>query len=300
MGSLNESMNRFIQYMQFEKNYSQHTVANYKRTIEEFLLFMKQQSIPDFAAVSYAAVRVYLTELHEMNLARKTIARKLSTLRSFYRYLTREEIVDQNPFAMASLPKKEKRLPRFLYDEELQQLFQTAETSTPIGQRNQALLEILYGTGIRVSECSDLSIGDVDFASGTILVFGKGRKERYVPFGSYAQKAVKRYIENGRHQLLAKGSVDTDRLFVNFRGGPLTSRGIRVILDDLMKKASLTIHISPHMLRHTFATHLLENGADLRAVQELLGHSHLSSTQVYTHVTKEHLRTIYRDSHPRA
>lgn len=290
----------FIEYLQIEKNCSDHTLRNYSKDIEQFMSYMKQQVIEQFAAVSYADVRLYLSGLHEKGYSRRTVSRKLSSLRSLYRFLEREQVVESNPFAAASLPKSNLRLPHFFYREELERLFTVADVATPLGQRNQAILELLYATGIRVSECSGLNLGNLDFMIGVVLVKGKGRKERYVPVGSFALDALERYVENGRELLLERGKESTDALFLNYRGGLLSDRSVRNILNGLMEKSALHIQISPHMLRHTFATHLLNEGADLRAVQELLGHTHLSSTQIYTHVTKEHLRQVYTDHHPRA
>lgn len=297
---MNTQLQWFVEYLQIEKNCSAHTVRNYSKDIEQFMGYMKQQAVVSFAAVSYADVRLFLSGLHELGYARRTISRKVSSLRSLYRFLEREQAVVANPFTTASLPKSNLRLPQFFYKEELQQLFAVADVTTPLGQRNQAILELLYATGMRVSECSGLTLKDLDFTIGVVLVRGKGRKERYVPVGSFALDALERYIENGRKTLQEHGKESSNALFLNYRGGSLSDRSIRNVLNTLMKKAALHIHMSPHMLRHTFATHMLNEGADLRAVQELLGHSHLSSTQIYTHVTKEHLRQVYSDHHPRA
>lgn len=295
-----QDLEMFIRYLQVEKNYSSYTIANYKKDIAQFQSFMKQHSIDRFAAVSYADVRIFLTELHLLSYAKKTIARKISSLRSLYKFLMREEIVNDNPFALTSMPKKELRLPKFLYEEELNSLFTASDLKTPLGQRNQAILELLYGTGIRISECCNLAISNLDFQSGTICVMGKGRKERFVPIGSYASKAIHTYMNEGRLVLLANREEKSPNLFLNYRGGNLTPRGVRGILDSIVKSTASNISISPHVLRHTFATHLLNRGADLRAVQELLGHSHLSSTQGYTHVTKDRLKKVYDNFHPRA
>ncbi|WLD95143.1 tyrosine recombinase XerC [Alkalihalobacillus sp. AL-G] len=295
---MNEDVHLFIEYLQIEKNSSQHTIINYRNDIDDFVLFMKQQGINLFAAVSYVHVRHYLTLLHEKQYARRSVARKVSSLRSLYRFLLREDRVKQNPFSMASLPKKSHRLPKFFYKEELEELFKVSDMTKPLGQRNQALLELFYGTGIRVSECCQLSLKDVDMGIETILVKGKGRKERYVPIGSYAIEALERYLADGRPSLMK--SKQHDMIFVNYRGEPLAQSGVRKVLRELIKKTSLTMHITPHMLRHTFATHLLNEGADLRAVQELLGHSNLTATQVYTHVTKDRLQHLYKTYHPRA
>ncbi|PLR69741.1 MULTISPECIES: tyrosine recombinase XerC [Bacillaceae] len=302
MENVKNSLSLFIEYLQIEKNYSQYTIVNYVADLEDFFIFMKEQSMVDLQLITYSDTRLYLTLLHQKNFARKTISRKISALRSFYRFLNREKLVKENPFASVSLPKKEQRLPQYFFEEELEKLFTLSNTSEPIGQRNQALIEVLYGTGIRVSELCQIKLSDLDLHIGTVLVNGKGGKQRYVPFGSFAQDTLEQFISAGRKQLLLKDKQnrDHDTLFVNHRGGPLTVRGVRHILNEMIKKTSLTMNISPHMFRHTFATHLLNEGADMRSVQELLGHAHLSSTQIYTHVTKDHLRNIYMSHHPRA
>jgi len=290
----------FTEYLQIEKNASPYTIHFYQKDIDSFLEFMIKEGIVQLGEVDYAVIRVFLTEQYNQNLSRRTVSRKLSSLRAFYRYLEREEIVTSNPFVNVSLPKMDHPIPDFLYQEELEKLFHVSDLNDPLGQRNQALLEILYATGMRVSECHGLTLQDIDFSLGTVLIHGKGRKERYVPFGRFAQDALQTYINNGRNSLLQKSNQSYDAVFLNARGTPLTTRGISMVLDQMVKKAALTIHVHPHMLRHTFATHMLNEGADLRSVQELLGHEHLSSTQIYTHVTKDHLRNIYMNSHPRA
>jgi integrase/recombinase XerC len=297
--NVNVSLKLFIEYLQIEKNYSKYTIEHYQHDISEFVMFMTEQSINGFADVQYLDARLYLTKLFEKKLARKTIARRISSLRSFYKFLLREEIIQDNPFSLVSIPKIEKRLPEFFYEVELEQLFNSCEVETPIGQRNKALLELLYATGIRVSECCQIQLKDLDFSLSTILVHGKGNKERYVPFGRPANEAIKQYIKDGRLKLLTEKHIH-QFLFVNFRGGPLTVRGVRTILNTMIEKSTLNGKIHPHMLRHTFATHLLNKGADMRSVQELLGHAFLSSTQVYTHVTNEYLRKTYLNHHPRA
>jgi len=300
MENVKITLNLFTEYLQIEKNYSEYTIVCYKRDIEEFFDFMEREVIKGISEVTYSDVRLFLTELHTKNYSSRSIARKVSSLRSFYKFLVREKIVSENPFSLTTLPKKEQKIPKFLYPQELECLFLVNDLNTAIGQRNQALIELLYATGIRVSECCQIQINHIDFTLSTILVHGKGNKQRYVPFGSYASEALQRYIRDGREELLKRVKNTSKYLFLNFRGNPLTSRGVRNILDDMVEKAALTQKISPHVLRHTFATHMLNEGADMRVVQELLGHSHLSSTQVYTHVTKDRLRQIYLDAHPRA
>nr|WP_312889136.1 tyrosine recombinase XerC [Desertibacillus haloalkaliphilus] len=294
-------LDSFVRYLQVEKNCSPHTIMNYKKDIDHFLTFMKQHLIFDYAAVSYVFVRKYLTLLHEKQYARKTVARKVSSLRSFFRFLVREGRIVDNPFVMTAIPKGASRLPTFLYEQELEELFTSFAGTSPLNQRDRAILEVLYATGIRVSECEQLNISDIDFSIGTLLVTGKGRKERFIPIGSFALDSLHTYLLDGRKELLKKSQETEERgVFLNYRGGRLTARSIREMLKKRINKTSLTVNISPHVIRHTFATHLLNAGADLRAVQELLGHEHLSSTQIYTHVTKERLKEVYRNHHPRA
>ncbi|MCU9612114.1 tyrosine recombinase XerC [Caldibacillus lycopersici] len=298
MANLNILLQNFIEYLQLEKNCSQYTIVNYEHDICEFFMFMNEQSIDSLNNVSYQDARLYLTKLYEKRYAKKSVARKISSLRSFFKFLLRETHVQSNPFSQVSLPKLEKRLPEFFYEEEMEILFQSIDTSTPAGLRDLAILELMYATGIRVSECSGIELTDLDEYNSVLLVRGKGNKERYVPFGHFAMQSLQNYINNGRNQLM-KNQKHT-YLFVNQKGTPLTARGIRYIFNKLIEKAGNSQHIHPHMIRHSFATHLLNNGADLRAVQELLGHSQLSSTQVYTHVTKEQLQKVYLAHHPRA
>jgi integrase/recombinase XerC len=298
-GNVNVSLTLFIEYLQIERNYSKYTIEHYQYDISEFTAFMEEQLINSYSDVKYLDARLYLTKLFDKKLARKTIARRISSLRSFYKFLLREEFIQDNPFALLSIPKIEKRLPEFFYEQELEQLFNSCETSTPLGKRNKALLELLYATGIRVGECCQIKLKDVDFSLSTILVHGKGGKERYVPFGKQAKVAIQQYIYDGRPKLIGEKTTH-DYLFVNFRGGALTDRGVRTILNAMFDRSALNGKIHPHMLRHSFATHLLNNGADMRSVQELLGHAFLSSTQVYTHVSNDYLKKTYMKHHPRA
>jgi len=293
-----EALKQFIKYVQLERNFSVHTVREYETDIKQFLAFLEGEGIQCLTDVEYIHARLYVTKLYDENLARTSISRKISSIRSFFRYLNREVDLDDAPFRSLYHPKKEGRLPNFFYEEELQQLFAISSGSDDKSIRNMAILELLYATGIRVSECVSIELDQIDFHYSILRVMGKGRKERIVPFGQYAHDALLQYIKEVRPKLMK--NKEHQRLFVNMRGGELTARGVRHILNDMMETASLHSKIYPHMLRHTFATHLLNNGADLRTVQELLGHAHLSSTQVYTHVTKEHLRNTYMNAHPRA
>ncbi|SER06119.1 integrase/recombinase XerC [Gracilibacillus ureilyticus] len=290
----------FLDYLKIEKNAAAKTVEIYQKDVEHFLQYIADEQIDDLRNVDYISVRNYLTILYEQGLTKRSVSRHISALRSFYKILAREEVVTNNPFNQISLPKQDYPIPQFLYDEEMEKLLSINQQDTPLGKRNRALLELLYATGIRVSECVQLKMEDVDLELQTVLVLGKGSKERYVPFGEFAKDSIKQYLMNGREQLIGKHSEPQHFLFLNAKGNPLTARGIRVILKKLVQEAGLTVDLHPHKLRHTFATHLLNNGADLRAVQELLGHSQLSSTQIYTHVTKDRLSHVYKNAHPRA
>ncbi len=299
MGALNKDLQAFIEYLQLEKNYSEHTITAYQQDIESFFIFLEEEAIASLQDVSYKDVRLFLTKLYEERFSKKSVARKISSLRSFYKFLQREAIVEHNPFRYVSMPKLEKRLPDFFYEEEMEKLFQSVDTKTHLGKRNRALLELMYATGIRVSECSGIKLEDLDMVTNVVLIRGKGKKERYVPFGSIAKKAIRTYVDEARTVLMEK-TPPHPYLFVNHRGTPLTPRGIRYIFEQIIERAGVLHHIHPHMLRHTFATHMLNKGADLRSVQELLGHSQLSTTQIYTHVTKEYLQKNYYAHHPRA
>ncbi len=289
----------FAQYLRVEKNASSHTVNQYVADILEFVAFMEQHQIAAFAAVSYLHGRSFLAHLAKKGLARRSIARKLSSLRSFFRFQMREGRLQQNPFQMVSTPKVEKKLPAFLYPQEIQALLEAPDPTTPLGQRDRVIFELLYASGVRVTELVTLRVQSLDLSNGVALVFGKGSKERYVPVGSYAVAAIRQYLKEGRTSLL-NGKPDHGRLLLNYRGEPLSDRSVRRIVDKYVQTTALHLNISPHTFRHTFATHLLNAGADLRTVQELLGHANISTTQVYTHVTKERLRQVYDATHPRA
>ena len=295
---MHKVLDDFIDYINYQRGYSENTMLNYKNDIIEFIDFLKENGINNFDKVDYQIVKKYLMELYNKKLSRSSVSRKLSSLRSLYKYLHNESLVDINPFSLISSPKKEKRLPKFLYNEDIEKIFNVPNTNTNLGQRDMLILELLYDTGVRVSELVNIKINDINFKDKSIRILGKGNKERIVLFGVYALDILELYIREGRVNLLNK--KDNDYLILNAKGDNITSRGVRLIIDNIIKKASLSIHISPHTLRHTFATHLLENGADLLTVKELLGHSSLSSTGIYTHVTNERLRNVYLHSHPRA
>lgn len=269
-----------------------HTVTNYKRDILEFEKFLVTEalSIENF---KYMDARNYLNYLYENKLKKSTVSRKISSLRSFYNYLSDRNLVAANPFSSLPNPKQEKPLPGFLYENEINALFDGLDRNSSMYKRDSALLELLYATGIRASELLSLKLTNIDFNHSIIKVTGKGGKERVIPFGEKASRALQDYIE-------AHGDAIglCEALWVNHRDGPLTPRGLRYVLDMMVRKSASDFHIHPHKIRHSFATHMLNNGADLRAVQELLGHESLSTTQRYTHVSKEQLRKTYLKHHP--
>jgi len=293
-------LEQFLTYLHVEKNASELTIQHYQLDIELFDSFLSTENITKIEDVDYQNIRTFLAYLYDRELSRKSVSRIISCLRSFYKFLEREEVIEHNPFIHIHLPKQEKNIPSFFYEDELEKMFTVSDLTTALGQRDQAILEILYASGMRVSECVSLTLQQIDYHMGVINVIGKGRKERFIPIGEYAQEALKTYIDDGRKALLKKSHEMTNIVFLNARGIAITDQGIRYILDQIVKRAALTVDIPPHKLRHTFATHLLNEGADLRTVQELLGHENLSSTQVYTHVTKDRLRHVYKNTHPRA
>ena len=290
----------FFDYLLYERHYSENTQAAYQEDLQDFFDFLLASGDSDYLSINLHDIRVYLAYLYDQNYSRNSVSRKVSSLRSFYRYLLRNDVITENPFSYVQLRKQQARLPRFFYENELAAIFEAAAGGEPLDYRNEALLEVLYGTGMRVSEFTDLKMSDLDFETNVLLVRGKGNKERYIPFGSYAAESLLQYFSLGREPLMARFQAQHEAVFVNHRGEPLTPAGVQYILKTILKKSSLTAEIHPHMLRHTFATHLLNNGADMRTVQELLGHVSLSSTQIYAHVTKESLQRSYRSHHPRA
>ncbi|MGR3741829.1 tyrosine recombinase XerC [Companilactobacillus sp. DQM5] len=294
-------INEYLKYLTVDRNYSKQTIKAYGEDINKFIVFLKNQGeFTQLGEVNNIDIDAYLEYMDKKNYSIDTIQRRISSLRSFFKYLQRNNKITNDPFDLVQLKRKGRKLPRFFYQKEIDILFNTVKGTKPLAQRNSVILELLYGTGMRVSELSNLTLPQIDMSMNVILVHGKGNKDRYVPFGEYAKKALKIYLNDGRKKLLKTVDEDDKFLLVNNKGKQLTSRGIEYVLDELIKKTSLTADIHPHMLRHTFATHMLDNGADLRTVQELLGHSSLSTTQIYTHVTMEHLQKDYRNFFPRS
>ena len=286
-------IDKFINYLKVERNASDHTIINYTIDLGVFKTFLGERSIE---TIDHLALRRFLAELRAKNYAKRTIARKLASLRSLFRFLFREGYIKKNPITAISTPKLDRKLPVFLDVVKIERLLQSPSESDEAGVRDRALLETLYSTGIRVSELVGLDIDDVDIISGVVKVLGKGSKERVVPIGEPALNAIRKYLDTRAGSRVK----DKDAVFLNNHGRRLTDRSVRRVIDKHIRACSMTEKISPHSLRHSFATHLLDRGADLRSVQELLGHANLSTTQIYTHVTMERLKSVYDKAHPRA
>jgi len=280
---------KFSNYLDIEKNYSQHTLRNYKSDLRELSVFLKGK---DPKAITHLDLRRFLADLKQKNHAKRTIVRKLCAIRSFFRFLSKEKYLKNNPADAIFTPKLDKRLPEFLDPVDILKLVTAPPVDNVLGLRDRAILEVLYSTGIRVSELVGLNDEDVDIISGTVKVRGKGKKERIALLGREAQKAIRKYQEARRPDL--KGT------FLNKNGTRLSDRSVRRIIDKYVRICSIEQKISPHSIRHSFATHLLNNGADLRSVQELLGHKNLSTTQIYTHLGSQRIRDMYAKAHPRA
>ena len=286
---MNRHIDKYLTYLEIEKNYSPHTLLNYKIDLVEFFQFLGPKELEK---VDYLFLRRYLASLKERKLKPRSMARKISSLRSFYKFLNREGYLKDNPAALLMTPKLDKPLPKFLSVDEMKVFIESPQTDTEAGLRDRAILETLYSTGIRVSELVGLNVDTMDLIGSIAKVAGKGKKERLVPVGNKATQAIRNYLNKRRGQAQA--------LFLNKNGKRLTVRGVYNITDKYIKQVSATKNISPHVLRHSFATHMLDRGADLRSVQELLGHVSLSTTQIYTHVSTERLKKVYDKAHPRA
>jgi len=297
---MKKEIDQFISYLEDERNLSPHTSENYRRDLLQFLSFLEEKGtlFLNPKRIDHGLARLYLRHIEKQGLKRRSIARKIASSRSFFKYLLREGLVETNPFALLLTPKLEKRLPHFLYPEEIKTLINSVEGKDPQAMRDRAILEFLYATGARVSEVIKLTLGDLNLSALEVKVVGKGSKERIVLLGSHAVSSLKRYLEEARPKLV-RGRKN-QALFLSRIGTRLTPRSIERLIRKYAKKSGLKKKISPHIIRHTFATHLLSGGADLRTVQELMGHSSLSTTQIYTHITKERLKSVYDSTHPRA
>ncbi len=291
-------LQEYLNWQQNEKGCSEHTITAYQKDLEQFGQFLEKQRIA-LEDLEYRDLRYYMADLQkDQTLKKTTLSRKTAALKSFCKYLNREGWLARNPADLLSAPKKEKHLPTVINEIDMTAFLDDfLSGSEPLQLRDKAIFELLYSSGLRVSELVGLDAKAISRQKGILRIFGKGSKERIVPVGEQAQAALDAYLESGRPQLLKK---EEDALFLNQQGGRLTTRGVEYILDQYVKKGALKYKVSPHVFRHSFATHLLDNGADLRVIQELLGHESLSTTQVYTEVSKTHLQQIYRKAHPRA
>ena len=283
---------KFIRYLEIEKNYSPHTVINYKIDLRDFSKFLAGAELEK---IDYLSLRKYLAVLKEKSLGNRSVGRRLSALRSFFKFLTREGYLKINPILMLSSPKLDKHLPSFLTEEETAKLIEAAfakNAEDELGRRDRAILESFYSSGLRISELTGLNLEDIDFIGGILKIRGKGKKERIVPIGEAALVAIRKYLE--------KRKKNAPAVFLNKNHKRLTTRGVRGIVAKYLQVAGIRQGICPHTLRHSFATHLLNRGADLRTVQELLGHANLSTTQIYTHLTTDKLKSVYDKAHPHA
>lgn len=285
----------FLEYLKVVKKYSSKTIISYRNDLDAFFVFLKQNNYQELE-VDKDIVRLYLEELHHFK--KSSIGRHLSSLRSYYNYLLKQNKISYNYFKDVKNPKKEKNLPNYLTAQNTDVIFENLPLQNAYDQRNNAIIELLYASGVRVSELVSIQIKDIDFYNKSIKILGKGSKERYVIFGDYCEEKLKLYMEEGREEL--RQNKQTSYLFLNKKGEKLSDRYVRNIIKRLALENHLSKDISPHTFRHTFATDMLNNGADLMTVKELLGHSSLSTTSIYTHITSERLKEVYHKAHPRA
>jgi integrase/recombinase XerC len=304
--TLAEWIEKYLDYLRYQRNASVHTLRNYASDLKQFTDYLTLQPSgerrpePKLEQIDNITIREYLGALYQRRNKKSSVARKLATLRSFMNYLSREAAIPVNTARLVATPRLEKRLPDYLMRESVVKLIEAPDRSTPLGKRDRAILELLYATGARVGEVVGLDVGDIHLGEGLVRVLGKGRKERLIPFGQKALEALESY-QDVRGEILKAGRAgQPDALFLNSRGGRLTARSVGNIVNRYVNQLAEQMKVHPHTLRHTFATHMLDAGADLRSIQELLGHESLSTTQKYTHVSTEHLLRVYEASHPRA
>lgn len=299
---MDEWVRTFLEHLRFSRNYSLNTIRSYGRDLDEFLAHLgcdPSQVKP--TDIDHITIRDFLGSLHERGNSRSSVARKLAAIRSFFRFLHREGLIAQNPARLVRTPKQAKRNPTVLTEAEVETILGLPDPATDLGARDRAILELLYAAGLRVGELVSINLGDCSLRERLVKVSGKGRKERVVPFGHQAQQSIENYLPaRGRILKRARTVREPGALFLNARGGRLTARSIQRSLGNYIRKSALLLKVHPHLFRHSFATHLLNRGADLRTIQELLGHESLSTTQKYTHVAVEELLRTYRTAHPRA
>jgi integrase/recombinase XerC len=296
---------QFLEHLRYERNVSAHTLRNYESDLEQFTHFLapdRKTKLPDVSEIDHLTIREWMASLHADQKKKSSIARKLAALRTFFQFLVREGVLELNPAKLVSTPKLEKKLPKHLSIEEAIRFIESPDLETDLGKRDRAMLELMYATGVRVAELTTLNVADVDFQNQLIRVTGKRRKQRIVPFGDPAGEAIRNYL-GVREKFLFNAPVskrDEDALFLNYQGTRITTRSVGRMVEKYIRICAGMHNISPHALRHSFATHLLDSGADLRDIQELLGHARLSTTQIYTHVSMEKLIEVYDKAHPKA
>jgi tyrosine recombinase XerC len=294
---MNREIAEFLAFLKHEKNASPHTLASYERDLRQVAAYLKERQVR-WDQAGNIVLRGFLAELHEKKRRKATIGRKLAALRSFYDFAVRKKRIAENPAKMLARPRQEKKVPSFLSEDEITALLDLPSSSRPLDLRDRAILELFYATGIRVSELVGIEKADIHFGERLVRVRGKGKKERIVPFGGKALEALEDYRR--ARPGLAAGEAGRDAFFLNYRGGRLTTRSVQRMVRKYIRRTAVARKISPHSLRHSFASHLLGRGADLRVIQELLGHASLATTQKYTHVDLQHLLSVYRKSHPRS
>lgn len=297
---MHDRLQDFIHFMKVEKGLAENTIISYQRDLKHYLQFIENvEQITSYNQLSRVHIIQFLSFLKDQGKSSQTQARHVASIRAFHQFLLREKVVDQDPTVHIETPQLERTLPKVLNFNEVERLLATPDQMTPFGIRDRAMLELLYATGMRVSELINLDMDNVHLTMGFVRCIGKGNKERIIPLGRIAQETIEKYLHDSRPQL-KKQKYKTDALFLNRLGNRLTRQGFWKIIKKLALEAKIEKELTPHTLRHSFATHLLENGADLRAVQEMLGHADISTTQIYTHVTKTRLKDVYKKYHPRA
>lgn len=295
-----EALAEYIIYLKIERGLSANTVTSYKRDIEKYLTFLTEKKITQLDEVSRFEILDFLQTLRQSGAADNSIIRMVSSLRKFHQYLKRESIVSDDPMQLIDTPKKASTLPKAISPQAIEQLLEAPDTTTPLGVRDRTILELMYATGLRISELVNLKLSDMHLTMGFIQTMGKGEKERIIPLGEIASQWLDHYLEGARVYLQDQSAETSEYVFLNSRGKGLSRQGVWKKVKQLALEAGIDQNVTPHTLRHSFATHLLENGADLRMVQELLGHADISTTQIYTHITKTRLKQVYSDYHPRA
>lgn len=295
-----EALAEYIIYLKIERGLSANTVTSYKRDIEKYLTFLTEKKITQLDEVSRFEILDFLQTLRQAGAADNSIIRMVSSLRKFHQYLKRESIVSDDPMQLIDTPKKASTLPKAISPQVIEQLLEAPDTTTPLGVRDRTILELMYATGLRISELVNLKLSDMHLTMGFIQTMGKGEKERIIPLGEIASQWLDHYLDGARVYLQDQSAETSEYVFLNSRGNGLSRQGVWKKVKQLALEAGIDQNVTPHTLRHSFATHLLENGADLRMVQELLGHADISTTQIYTHITKTRLKQVYSDYHPRA